>query len=235
MVIKKVVKRNGRIVKFDPNRIRNAIKRAMLAVGRYDEKKLDHVVKHVLKLLEKKFVRKMPHVEEIQDVVEISLIHYDLYEVAKAYILYRKERERIREEKKRILGKDSLDEVDKSLPLESIRVLAKRYLLKDEKGKFIEGPKQLFQRVAMLVVIPDILYDPLVFDKEGKQKVHKREKFSPEEWEGKLGFKKVKWNRFHLERMKSLYDELNKQGKMKVPWKVFLGLLKGGKFERYYK
>jgi len=234
-VIKRVVKRNGRIVKFDPNRIRNAIKRAMLAVGRYDEKKLDQVVKHVLKLLEKKFVRKTPHVEEIQDVVEISLIHYDLYEVAKAYILYRKERERIREEKKRILGKDSLDEVDKSLPLDSIRVLAKRYLLKDEKGKFIEGPKQLFQRVAMLVVIPDILYDPLVFDKKGKQKVHKKEKFSPEEWEGKLGFKKVKWNRFHLERMKSLYDELNKQGKMKVPWKVFLGLLKGGRFEHYYK
>jgi len=142
---------------------------------------------------------------------------------------------RYREEKERLLGKSSLDEVDESFPLDSIRVLVKRYLLKDEKGRLIEGPKQLFQRVAMLVVIPDILHDPLVFDKEGKQEVHEKEKFSPEEWEGKLGFKRVKWNRFHLERMKSLYDELNEQGKMKVPWKVFLRMLEQGKFERHYK
>jgi ribonucleoside-diphosphate reductase alpha chain len=105
--VKKIVKRDGRVVDFDPERIRNAIRKAMVATGRLDEQLLDRVTEYVLQLIAEKFgSEKIPHVEDVQDLVELTLVKFDLYEVAKAYILYRKERERIRKEKMRILEKE---------------------------------------------------------------------------------------------------------------------------------
>jgi len=240
---KKVVKRDGRIVDFDATRIREAIKKAMLSVGRLDEKKLENVVNYVLRVLSEKYGEVgQPHVEEIQDIVELALTKFDLYEVAKSYILYRKERERIREEKKKILEKDYVDEVDKKFSINALRLMASRYLLRSPDGKLMESPKQLFQRVAGAVVISDILHDPRVFDPQGKQHVWEVDDFNPEEYEFKLGLGKngdgdyeVKWNKYHLERMYYLYKELNKQGKMKVSWSQLLNMLAGGEFENYYK
>jgi len=240
--VKKVIKRDGRVVDFDPTRIREAIRKAMVHVNRYDEENLNKVVNHVLKVIAEKYgAEKIPHVEEIQDIVELSLVKFDLYEVAKAYILYRKERERIREEKKKILEKDYVDEVDKEFSLNALRLMAARYLMKDEKGKLRESPKQMFQRVAALIVIPDILHDPEVFDRNFAQQEHPQEDFNPEEYDGKLGLGRkadgsyeVTWNKWHLERMKSLYDELNRERAMKVSWSEFFEMLKEGKFDKYY-
>lgn len=240
--IKKIIKRDGRIVDFDVYRIYNAIKKAMLSVQAYDESILIEVVNYVLKVLDEKYgEKKIPHVEDIQDIVELALVKFDLYEVAKAYILYRKERERIRKEKMILLNKDSVDEVDKKFSLNAIRLMAARYLIKDEEGKVIESPKQMFQRVAALIVIPDILYDQRVFDKSGKQHPYNQEPFNPEEWEGRLGLIKenegfkVKWNRYHLERMKALYEELNERGHMKVSWNELIHMIMRGEFDNYYK
>ncbi|MDW8022080.1 MAG: adenosylcobalamin-dependent ribonucleoside-diphosphate reductase [Nitrososphaerota archaeon] len=241
--VKRVVKRDGRVVDFDPSRIREAIRKAMVHVNRYDEKSLNKVVGNVLKIIAEKYgAEKIPHVEEIQDIVELSLVKFDLYEVAKAYILYRKERERIREEKKKILEKDYVDEVDKAFSVNALRLMAARYLMKDEKGRLKEDPKRMFQRVAALIVISDILHDPEVFDRNFNQPEYPMEEFFPEEFEGKLGLGRtpdggfeVTWNRWHLERMKALYDELNRRGAMKVSWNTFLELLKNGKFDRYHE
>jgi len=243
--IEKVIKRDGRVVDFDANRISEAIRKAMVSTNQYNPKTHAEVLGYVLKVLSEKFSDgRIPHVEEIQDIVELSLVKFDLYEVAKAYILYRKERERIREEKKKILEKDYVDEVDKAFSLNALRLMASRYLLRDENGKLIEWPKQMFQRVAALVAIPDLLYNELVFSKTGGQKVHEKEEFNPSEWVGKLRLKMddghdFVWNEWHLERMKYLYDELNSQGKMKVGWSEFLKLLQDGvlkhNFEDYYK
>ncbi|MEM5831687.1 MAG: ATP cone domain-containing protein, partial [Candidatus Aenigmatarchaeota archaeon] len=175
-MIKKVIKRDGKIVDFDSSKIKNAIKKAMIATNSLDEKILEDVLKKVLKTIEERF-KETIHVEEIQDIVESTLVSYNLFEVAKAYILYRKEREKIREEKKKILEKDSIDEIDKKFSLNALRVLASRYLKRDENGKIIESPKQLFERVALLVVIPDILHDEKIFDKDGKQKPFQKEEF----------------------------------------------------------
>ncbi|MEM4168809.1 MAG: ATP cone domain-containing protein, partial [Thermoproteota archaeon] len=130
---RKVVKRDGRVVDFDPERIRNAIAKAMASVKQYDEKVLEKVVNYVLNVLNGKYeAGETPHVEDIQDVVELALMKFDLYDVAKAYILYRKERERVREEKKALLQKSFVDEVDKEFSVNAIRLLVSRYLLKDE-------------------------------------------------------------------------------------------------------
>ncbi len=241
--VKKVIKRDGRVVDFDPTRIREAIRKAMVHVNRYDEGSLNKVVDHVLQLIAEKYgAEKIPHVEEIQDIVELSLVKFDLYEVAKAYILYRKERERIRDEKMKILEKDYVDEVDKAFSLNALRLMASRYLMRDEDGKLRETPKQMFQRIAALIVISDILYDPWIFDKDFGQKEHPHEEFSPEDFEGKLGLGRrpdgsyeITWNKWHLERMKALYDELNREGGMKCSWSSFLKMLSEGVFDKYYQ
>ncbi|MEM2930520.1 MAG: ribonucleotide reductase N-terminal alpha domain-containing protein, partial [Thermoproteota archaeon] len=239
---RKVVKRDGRIVDFEPDRIRNAIAKAMVSVKQYDEKALEKVVNYVLNVLNGKYESgETPHVEDIQDVVEFALMKFDLYDVAKAYILYRKERERVREEKKALLQKSFVDEVDKEFSVNAIRLLVNRYLLKDENGKLVESPKQLFQRVALTVVIPDILHDPRVFSREGGLPAFPREEFNVSHYANKLGLGKssngyaATWNEHHLERMKALYDELNSQGRMRVSWSVFLGMLLSGEFENYYE
>ncbi|MEM5830290.1 MAG: adenosylcobalamin-dependent ribonucleoside-diphosphate reductase [Candidatus Aenigmatarchaeota archaeon] len=232
----KVIKREGYLQDFKIEKIESAIKKALIATNKFDENLLKKLVEDVLKKISEKFKEKYPHVEEIQDIIEQTLVENSLYEVAKAYILYRKEREKIRDEKKKILEKDVLDEIDKRFSVNALRVLASRYLLRDEKGKLIESPKQLFERVAALIVIPDILYDEKIFDKEGKQKVHEYENFDAEKFEGKISLaKKVFWNKYHLQRMKELYDELNSQQKMKVSWSEFLKMLENGEFDNYYE
>ena len=65
--------------------------------------------------------------------------------------------------KMKILNKKDLDEVDKAFDVNSLRVLAARYLLRDNDSEIVEGPKQMFERVAVLVAIPDILHDSRLF------------------------------------------------------------------------
>ncbi|MCS7118235.1 MAG: adenosylcobalamin-dependent ribonucleoside-diphosphate reductase [Thaumarchaeota archaeon] len=241
--VKRIVKRDGRVVDFDPERIRNAIRKAMIATNRLDEELLDKVTENVLKLVAEKFGEtKVPHVEDVQDLVELSLVKFDLYEVAKAYILYRKERERIRKEKMRILERDYLDEVDKAFSVNSLRLMAARYLLRDpETGRLVEGPKQMFQRVAALVVIPNVLYDPRVFDVERSQQVKPAEAFDPSLWAGKIGLRNAEgnllftWNRWHLERMKALYDRLNSEGAMRFRFSEIVEMLERGEFDVHAK
>jgi ribonucleoside-diphosphate reductase alpha chain len=69
-----------------------------------------------------------------------------LYEVAKAYILYRERRSEIRDAKKFFGVYDEL-----KLTVNAIEVLNKRYLMKDEAGNIIETPDQMFGRVAKAI------------------------------------------------------------------------------------
>jgi ribonucleoside-triphosphate reductase len=117
--ISKIRKRDGRIVDFDQEKITNAIFKALVATSPpshprsqatlsgkpYSEevalKKLaKELSDKVVVVLEYQFDRKsIPTVEEVQDIVERVLIKHDLAETAKAYILYRHQRQKIRETK----------------------------------------------------------------------------------------------------------------------------------------
>lgn len=95
-----VVKRSGAVVPFTPERIANAIYRAAVAVGGRDRATAENLAQQVVATLEERTPPgKAPTVEEIQDVVERVLIHNGHATVAKAYILYREERARLRREK----------------------------------------------------------------------------------------------------------------------------------------
>jgi uridine kinase len=93
-----VVKRSGAIVPFNPDRITNAIYRAAVAVGGRDRERAKWLTGEVVKMLEERIPPgHKPHIEEIQDVVEKVLIENGHAQVAKAYILYRDERNRRRQ------------------------------------------------------------------------------------------------------------------------------------------
>ncbi|MCS7093949.1 MAG: adenosylcobalamin-dependent ribonucleoside-diphosphate reductase [Candidatus Aenigmarchaeota archaeon] len=239
-MIEKIRKRDGRIVPFDKTKIAEAIWKAAQSVGGTDKELSYKLADKVVEILERSLKPgEIPHVEQVQDLVEKVLVENGHYKTAKAYITYRKKKEEIRNEKIAILQGFYEEEVAKKFSINALRLMANRYLLKNEEGKLIEGPKQMFERVAMLVVIPDLLYDKRVFEKDGGQKIWEKENFNPEEYENKLGFKTengwIFWNRYHLERMKNLYDELNSQGKMKVSWSDFLKMVERGEFQSYYK
>ncbi len=98
--IKSVVKRSGAIVPFNPDRITNAIYRAAVAVGGRDRTVAEGLTRQVVNALEAQTPSDhVPTVEEVQDAVEKILIENGHAKVAKAYILYREERARMRRER----------------------------------------------------------------------------------------------------------------------------------------
>jgi ribonucleoside-diphosphate reductase alpha chain len=101
MIIEKVKKRSGDIVDFDRAKIENAIEKACLATSTPVGKEvIIDITDTVVNNLAATFIGKIPGVEDVQDMVEKKIAGIGLFEVAKAYILYRKEHEKLREEKK---------------------------------------------------------------------------------------------------------------------------------------
>jgi len=92
-----IVKRDGRVVPFDEAKITTAIWKAMRAVGEPDELAAKRLSELVCGLLDERYVEEYPTVEEIQDLVEDSLIEAGYTRTAKAYILYRKQHADLRE------------------------------------------------------------------------------------------------------------------------------------------
>ncbi len=163
-MIFKIKKRNGKIVDFKKTKITNAIHKAMRAVDKGNVILAEKLSSQVVKILNKKFAKRIPTVENVQDIVEEVLIKNKLAEVAKAYILYRQKRTEIRVAKKFMGVEDEL----KFLTLNAIRVLQKRYLLKDISGKVIETPGQMFRRVAKAIAKADKKYGQNVKKTEGE-------------------------------------------------------------------
>jgi ribonucleoside-triphosphate reductase (formate) len=96
--IKQIRKRNGKIVDFDPVKIKNAIFKATEAVGMPDKYLAEKYTQEVINAVDEKFhSRSIPAVEEIQDIVEEVLIENRQIKAAKSYILYRDQRARLRE------------------------------------------------------------------------------------------------------------------------------------------
>jgi len=94
-----IVKRNGRSVPFNEGKVTTAIWKAMQEVGEGDERLAKRLSERVVLTLDQRYPKERPTVEEIQDIVEETLISAGLARVAKAYILYRKQREDLREMK----------------------------------------------------------------------------------------------------------------------------------------
>ena len=100
----RVIKRNGKVVAFEEDKIKVAITKAFLAVESGNAAASERIHNKVNELTEnivEVFKRRMPsggtlHIEEIQDQVELQLMRSEELDVAKSYILYRAERTQVR-------------------------------------------------------------------------------------------------------------------------------------------
>jgi len=144
---KKVKKRDGSIVKFNKGKIERAIERAAFEVLQDKTKSRtisDVVTGIVIKKISYLYKDKIPSVESIQDIIEMALMSQGYSLIAKSYILYREKRSEIRVAKSALGLKDDL-----KLPINTMEVLKKRYLLKNDNQNIIETPSELFRRVAV--------------------------------------------------------------------------------------
>ena len=237
--INEIRKRNGTVTAFDIDKISNAIYQALAATSKADRGVADKLAGEVLnKLLEQGFTSdKAPTVEDIQDIVESTLIDSGNSDIAKSYIVYRHERRKLRDEKMRVLNLKSLDPVSKKFDLNCLRVLASRYLFRNSKNEITETPTQMFERVAILVGIGDMLYDSQIFDKSGnnKQDVDEAksylEKLDAFDYKFKVG--DYFFNKWHFRSLINHYVTLANKGQMKVSFKDLLTLLAAKKQEAY--
>ena len=238
-----IKKRDGRVVSFTHSKISNAIYKALVVTGKADYPLAERLANNVVqKMIQSGYGSSgkvaVASVEDVQDIVESILIEEGLSETAKAYILYRHERRKVRDEKMRVLNKKVLDEVDKVFDINSLRVLAARYLLRDNTGEIIEGPKQMFERVAILVALPDILHDSQLFNLAGghNQNIEEAEKYYAkiDDFDLKLKIGDYYYlNKYHFECLIRHYVSLAKMGCMKVGFKELLRMMAENKLSVY--
>ena len=105
--IENVTKRDGTLAPFDSSKIYNAIKKAGATTKEFGDEESWLLTAQVLKVLKHKFSESLPTIEHIQDVVEQVLISANYFSTAKAYILYRDQRSRSRQEKKVMVDVES--------------------------------------------------------------------------------------------------------------------------------
>ncbi len=162
-LIKKVQKRDGSLSDFDQSKITNAVYKATEAAGISDLNFSQKVSDRVVFNLNSFFENKIPTVEQIQDIVISELLKQNK-KIAHVYINYRQKRSELREKKNVLFGVYD----DLKLDLNSIKVLASRYLQRDMNGKVIETPRQMFRRVARYIASIDSVYGQ---DKKKSEKV----------------------------------------------------------------
>ena len=90
----KIIKRDGSIVEYNPEKIRKAIQKANSEVSqreRISKEKIEEIIKYIVELNKSRIL-----VEDIQDIIEQKLMQYGKYQLAKKYITYRYTRELVR-------------------------------------------------------------------------------------------------------------------------------------------
>lgn len=161
-IIEQIKKRDGRIVPFDQQRVTEAIHKAISAVGDEDGVRAVKISNKVIKIISERFLKKVPGVEDIQDIIIETLQKEGLKTVADAYSTYRQKRMEIRELKYFLLTKD----VRLKLTPNALKVLESRYLKKDANGKLIETPSDLCKRVAHNIAAAEKIHNPGITDDE---------------------------------------------------------------------
>ncbi len=114
----KTIKRNGKVVRYDENKIKIAITKAFIAVEGTNAASSNRVYQQIDELtrqMTRTFERRLPtggtiHIEDIQDQVELALMRAGQYKVARSYVLYREERRKAREIETKIVEQEETEE-----------------------------------------------------------------------------------------------------------------------------
>ena len=103
-MFKRIIKRDGKIVKFDQTKIADAIYKAALVTGEFKYDRAKALSDKVMERSEEEIKERTPHVEQIQDIVEEVLLDSAFKKTAREYIQYRQERSRRREAKSDLMN-----------------------------------------------------------------------------------------------------------------------------------
>ena len=103
-MFKKIKKRDGKIVNFNPDKIADAIAKAGLQTEEFKADRARALADKVLKRAEETIKTRTPSVEQIQDIVEEVLMESSFKKTAREYIRFRQERSRIREAKSDLMN-----------------------------------------------------------------------------------------------------------------------------------
>ena len=118
-----VIKRDGERIAFDASRIAAAITKAGEATTEFGSEEAWLLTQQVVKVLKYRFSNTIaPGIEQIQDVVEQVLISSNYYKTARAYIVYREQRDKARKDKKAII--DAVSSINEYLDRSDWRVNA---------------------------------------------------------------------------------------------------------------
>lgn len=151
-----VKKRDGSIVSFNSKKIETAILRAMSTINFKEENLAKELTGKIILDLNKnlnKFEKEIPTIEQIQNCVE-KILEENNEKLFKVYSLYRRSRHHAREIRCFFKIKDDL-----KFSANALKVLEERYLLKDNSGKIIETPTEMFRRVARAIAEGDSSYN----------------------------------------------------------------------------
>ncbi len=110
-MFEKIKKRDGSVVDFEPERIANAISKAGQATSEFDKNTAASLAIRALDFAGRVIRNDIPSVEEVQDIVEQTLMSSPYYKTAKAYTIYRDQHAKIRE----LANNDKIEIVDKYL------------------------------------------------------------------------------------------------------------------------
>ncbi|MBT3206133.1 MAG: ribonucleoside triphosphate reductase [Gammaproteobacteria bacterium] len=104
----RLIKRDGTDVSFDKNRIEKALEKAGQATSEFDSFEAQLLTRQVIKVLSHRYSnRQIPDIEAVQDVVEQVLISANHIETARAYIVYREQHNKLREDKRTLVDVSS--------------------------------------------------------------------------------------------------------------------------------
>jgi ribonucleoside-diphosphate reductase alpha chain len=170
-LLRQIKKRDGSIVPFDRRKIERAIERAAFEVLQDEPRSIrigSAATDGVVQKVQSAFKNRIPTVEAIQDIVESTLMEEGYSHIAKAYILYRERRSEVRLVKSALGLKDDL-----KLPINTMEVLRRRYLLKDDDRNIIETPSELFRRVASHVARGEKKFKSSVTPEEAEERFYR--------------------------------------------------------------
>lgn len=148
-MVERIRKRDGSVRPFDREKIVLAVLGALTETGEGGREKAENVTDAVIAEIDKRRAGE-PSVEEVQDLVEETLVRLGFERTARAYIVYREQHADVRRMKAFLGVRDDL-----KLSVNAAKVLQRRYLRKDETGAVVETPTQMFRRVADAIAKPD--------------------------------------------------------------------------------
>jgi ribonucleoside-diphosphate reductase alpha chain len=143
------------------------------------------------------------------------------------------------QEKLSVLNKSELDDVDRSFSVNALRVLASRYLLRDARGNITETPAQLFERVATLVAIPDLLYGEVYTADKSQAREAQTNDNTPEfadkvyESHPHISIGRYPLNRYHFRALVRAFRRLERDGNTLLSLTAFVGMMDNGVFAHY--